>query len=384
MTKRKKTKFPGVQQRESESRRYKGRPDICFTIDYKDASGKRVRKDVGWTSEGFTAALAAEMRARLLHEAKTCETLGSTTPKKAPLFQEAWERYKKDWLIAQGKDHKEAQGLIRLYLEPLLEKPLDQITPYILDGLMNEMRGKGLSPQTIKHALALVRRVMRRMSLWGLYNGPMPFDKIALPKPDNARERFLTPQEAAALLDELKKRSRAVWLMALISLHCGLRLGEIARMRPEDIRMDERTIFIPQSKNGRSRHAVMTEAVAAALASYMAGMSGSDLVFPNSNGGMRKETPEVFFMAVKKLGLNGPADAPITDRRQRICFHSLRHTYASWLAKSGQGQLVIADRLGHHSLAMTNRYTHLMDETRRASAAAIDRIFHGEAPENQS
>lgn len=166
--------------------------------------------------------------------------------------------------------------------------------------------------------------------------------------------------------------------MALISLHCGLRFGEIAKLRWNDIRRDTMSIFIPDSKSGHARYSVMTREVADALADLPAGR-GSDLIFPTSSGVPMENVPKAYSQAVQALGFNDG----ITDRRQKVVFHTLRHTYASWLAKGGQGQLTIADRLGHRSLEMTKRYTHLMDETRQASADAISKIFHGQPPENQ-
>ena len=112
------------------------------------------------------------------------------------------------------------------------------------------MRQKGLSAQTIRHAVGMLGRVMLRMVKWQLYAGPLPFSEIRLPKTNNASERFLTPEEAQALLAELKKRSRQTWLMALISLHCGLRFGEIAALTHGDINHETMTIFIAESKNG--------------------------------------------------------------------------------------------------------------------------------------
>jgi integrase len=49
----------------------------------------------------------------------------------------------------------------------------------------------------------------------------------------------------------------------------------------------------------------------------------------------------------------------VTDRRQKITFHTLRHTFASWLAMQGTPLLTIKELLGHQSLAMTERYSHL-------------------------
>lgn len=386
MGKRKSTKFLGVQARESDDKRYKGRPDVCYTIDYRDATGKRIRKDVGWASQGFTAKLASEMRATLIHAARTKSAMGAIAmpgQDKAPVFREAWLLYKKDWLVANGKAVKSDEGLINGHLARFASCTLDQITAYELDRLMADMRSNGLSDQTIRHAVGLVRRIMRRMAKWGLYNGPLPFDALTMPKLNNSRERFLSPEESRALLEELGKRSPRVWLMALISLHCGLRFGEIARLRFGDVDFSGMSIFIAESKSGKSRYAVMTEDVKNGIALLPATRPG-DLLFPTKSGGIMDEIPDSFSRAVNKLKLNGPEDDRITDPRRRVVFHTLRHTYASWLAAGGQGQLTIADRLGHHSLEMTKRYTHLMDESRRASAETINKIFHGTPPESQS
>ena len=92
--------------------------------------------------------------------------------------------------------------LARCHLQELLPLPLDQITPYVLDQLMARMHAAGRSPQTIRHVISLVRRIMRRMAAWDLYDGPMPFRQVTLPRPDNARQRYLTPEEARLLLAE--------------------------------------------------------------------------------------------------------------------------------------------------------------------------------------
>lgn len=381
MGKRHSTRYPGVQARESEERIYKGKPDVCFTIDYRDATGKRIRKDIGWASQGFTATLANEIRLKLVHEAKMKVALGPhalIANSRVPSFQEAWERYKK-WLNANGKGIPET--IVKNYLMGFMTVPLNQITATRLEQLMEELAAKGLAPQTIRHAVGLIRRVMRRMVKWGYYNGTLPFDAIILPKVNNQRERFLTPEEARKLLAEIRRRSERTWLMTLISLHCGLRFGEIARMEWGHVNFSEMEIYIPESKNGCARHAIMTEAVAAALKSFP---QRGVLVFPTPAGGISDSISKAFFRAVEACGLNTlPQGGKITDRRQRVVFHTLRHTYASWLAKSGQSQFVIADRLGHHSLEMTYRYTHLGDASRKQTAGIIDGMFHDTLPENQ-
>ncbi|WP_304473596.1 site-specific integrase [uncultured Desulfovibrio sp.] len=388
MGKRKSTRYPGVQARESTERRWRGRPDVCYTIDYRDATGKRVRKDIGWASEGFSAALAAEMRSQAIHDAKVCAVTGeppAAAKKRAELtFAQAWKRYRQDWLVAKGKGTHADDARIRGLLKPFGALRLSEITAYRIDQFLGSLRRQGYAAATIRHAYSLLSRVIRRMVKWGLYSGPLPFDAIDLPPLNNVRERFLTPDEAHRLLDALYARSPKTWLMALISLHCGMRFGEVARLRWSDINMDTMTIYIPQAKNGRARHAVMTQELAEALAVWPRDKR-DDLLF-GWRGEPVKRPSETFFRVIDALGLNDTGETirradgtvervKIKDTRKRVVFHTLRHTYASWLALGGQTQLVIADRLGHRSLTMTQRYTHLMDDSRLASAEAISKAF---------
>ena len=67
---RKATRFDGVYQRPSRTKKYEGKPDVTYTIDYYDPhTGKRVRKTVGNRSQGITAEYANSVRQSLLSKA---------------------------------------------------------------------------------------------------------------------------------------------------------------------------------------------------------------------------------------------------------------------------------------------------------------------------
>jgi site-specific recombinase XerD len=65
----------------------------------------------------------------------------------------------------------------------------------------------------------------------------------------------------------------------------------------------------------------------------------------------------------------------IEDRRQMVSFHTLRHTFASWLAIQGTPILEIKELMGHNSLAMTERYAHLIPDQKRVSVARMEETF---------
>ena len=97
----------------------------------------------------------------------------------------------------------------------------------------------------------------------------------------------------------------------------------------------------------------------------------AELIFKNKSGKKIGEVSKTFLRTVKELGFN----RGIKDRRQKVSFHTLRHTFASWLAIQGTPILEIKELLGHASLAMTERYAHLIPNKKRDSVKKMEKAF---------
>ncbi len=110
----------------------------------------------------------------------------------------------------------------------------------------------------------------------------------------------------------------------------------------------------------------------------MASVENSELVFPSRNGKKRKQISKTFDRTIKELGLNNG----VRDRRQKLTFHSCRHTCASWLVQAGVPLFTVKEILGHSTIALTERYSHLAPSTFRQAAEAIEQA--GAIRENQS
>lgn len=140
MAERAKTKYQGVYTSESRTRRHNGKPDTGYVIDYYDAQGKRQRKTVGWASGGMTAALANQIRMRTINTARSEHAVPVEAADLAPredipalTFVQAWERYKRDWMEAQGKSTHNEESLVGSHLQEFRNLPLRELTPYRID-----------------------------------------------------------------------------------------------------------------------------------------------------------------------------------------------------------------------------------------------------------
>ncbi|MDR3362608.1 MAG: site-specific integrase [Desulfovibrio sp.] len=368
------TKHMGVYQREGEARRHDGKPDTCFYITYKQPNGKKVWEKIGWRSEKMTAALAAEIRAGRMQQIRFEEAavpIQMRRKETGMTFGEAWAIFDEKWLPNLKRPEMERQ-FYNLYLAPVLkDKPLKDITPLELEDLKTSLLAKGLAAASVRLIIGNVRRVYNKMTEWDLYSGPKPMDKVKMPKVDNARDRFLTADEAQTLLAAVAKRSPLWHDISLTSLHTGMRLSEVLGLRPQDVSLKSRLIHL-NGKTGR-RSIPMNDTLFEMFERVVAEKKDSPLLFPNTKGmqmGADSATNS-FARAVADAKLNPPN----VDRRHKVVFHTLRHTYCSWLAMEGVPLYVIGEMVGHSSMEMTKRYSHLCPDKKNQTVNLIQGIF---------
>jgi site-specific recombinase XerD len=79
------------------------------------------------------------------------------------------------------------------------------------------------------------------------------------------------------------------------------------------------------------------------------------LIFKSAKGGIIKEISKTYFKTVQELGFNENID----DNRKKCVFHTLRHSYASWLVMENTALYTVQKLMGHSTVAMTERYSHL-------------------------
>ena len=333
---------------------------------------------IGWKSQGYSAELARKIRNERIISMQHGEELPQEK-KKVPLFSDVWAKYK-TW--AEKNKSRGGRDDISLYLncleKPLADKRLNDISPLELERLKASLLKKEYSPATVKHCLVLIRQIFNKALVWNLYDGGNPIKGVKMPVVQNQRTRFLSHKEATTLLNELSAmQTPSLHDMALLSLYTGLRAGEIFNLKGNDLDFDNDLIKIIDPKNKTTRHAYMTSAVKEMLLRRKP-RTPEGLVFPDRNGKKIVAISQRFRLIVNKLGFN----KGITDRRQEITFHSLRHTFASWLAIQGESIITLKEMLGHKSTAMTERYSHLIPDHKRRAAELLENTFNSKQSKN--
>ncbi len=358
-----------VKRKECPKCGYVVKQDKTFRIS-ASFHGKRVRQAI----TGSNLQAAKEIAAKLKSELVSGEYY-DRRQKKVKFEEFAKEKY-----LPYTKDNKKKrtyeieEAFFDLWINPIIgNKTLDEISPFDIEKIKKEMMDKNKSPRTIEYALAIIRQVFNKAIEWGVFNGTNPTTRVKKPKKDNRRIRFLTKEEAQMLLDELKKHSMQDYEMAYISLYTGMRFGEIANLTWQDIDFKNDIITIKDPKNNTGRVAYITDNLKKLLIEKYnreKPQSLGELLFKQINGKKLIEISRTYNQVVNKLGLNDG----VTDPRNKVVFHTLRHTFASWLAIQGTPIYTIKELMGHKSLSMTERYSHLSPDAKRE---AVEKLSAG-------
>lgn len=397
-----KTNHKGVRYYEHATRKHGKKFDRYYAIRFR-VDNKLYEYGVGWLSEGIPDAIHKDEPGlgfedyclKLLRQYKgnIKTSTGPQSPKENRAIEKAkrtqfeqekikaekeavtFGKFFEDTYLPQAKaDKKEKsvereEGLFNVWIGPSLSKlPMKDVTPFHLEKLKRKMDDDGQSPRSVEYALSVIRQVFNTAKRLRMFEGENPTASVKFPKPDNGRMRFLTQKEATALLNYLKIHSADVHDITLLSLHCGLRFGEIAALTWQDVDLRKHVLTIRDAKAG-SRFAFLTEQAAEMLKSKERGKP-AEYIFTGRKGKL-KQISLTFAKAIDELKLNEGIDDP----RLQIVFHSCRHSYASWLIEQGQDLYTVQKLLGHKTNVMTQRYAHLTENKLRDAARALSQAL---------
>ena len=194
-----------------------------------------------------------------------------------------------------------------------------------------------------------------------------PFRKVTKPKEPRGRVRFLSDDERERLLVACKQ-SKAPYLypLVILAISTGARRGELLGLKWGDINFQRETAILHQTKNDERRSLPLTGSALEQMKKLASVRRiDSDLVFPDVTGRKPIEIRPDWERVLKEAGI------------EDFKFHDLRHSAASYLAMNGASLAEIAAVLGHKTLQMVKRYSHISDPHTASVVAKMNKKIFG-------
>jgi integrase len=284
-----------------------------------------------------------------------------TAESKKRTLAELIDRYIEQVLPTKPKSYKKQKSQLLWWRDKLGAYALADITPAKIaecrDFLLSEStsRGDKRSNSTVVRYLAALSHAFSIAVREWQWIEDSPVRKITKPKESRGRLRFLSDEERQLLLNECKQSKNShLYHIVLIALATGMRRGEILNLKWSDIDLEKDRIVLHETKNGEKRVVPVTPLLKEIFNRILEHSQKIDtFVFSNKHGNGPVDIRTAWQEALERT--------QISDFR----FHDLRHSCAERLITSGATLSEISEVLGHKTLSMVKRYSH-MSETHAA------------------
>lgn len=247
----------------------------------------------------------------------------------------------------------------------IMAAPIQHLTKQQIDSAVEVLRNKGTrKATTINKALAALRRVLESALAEGVVTHNAAKTCRTLAAKDSTQRAPFTLTEIRALIDH--KDTSDEWRGAIIiGAQTGLRLSDILSLSDKNIEGTRLTIVT--AKTGK--------AVTVPLTPLCIGWIGQRKgeFFPTLKAQQKGTTSTQFVRLMQKAGVAKEIELAGGTKAERT-FHSLRHTFASWLAEAGIHADVRQKLTGHSSSKIHQRYTH-HDEALDRAIEVMPKIF---------
>jgi integrase/recombinase XerD len=227
------------------------------------------------------------------------------------------------------------------------DRYLDEIDRQVLGDFISRRKQAGVMDATIRRDLAFLSSLCAMAVRWGwLGTNPVTaLNKRAL-KASRPRTRFLTPAELDQLLTATAEHIRPAIILAL---ETGLRKEELFSLTLSGIDFTRREIRLDHTKSGLPRRVPLSDKAIATIKVLLGQPQrpSTPYLFAKADGSRFVDMKNGFVAACKRAGLTG------------FRWHDLRHTFASWFVQGGGDLYHLSRILGHATVQMTTRYSHL-------------------------
>ncbi len=336
---------------------------MCFKLP----SGEYIRKSANTQNKKLAETIYAKQRVAVA-ENKYLDVKRESTLTFREFSESYLERhakpYKRSWESTDAV-------YIRFFNRSFGNVCLSSITQQLVERFLAEQRGRRIgtrkdgspwypSPARLNRLMTCLKTMFNKAVEWGELT-QSPCANIKKFKENNTITRFLTDEEMRKLYQFSSLELRQI---VTVLIHTGMRKGELQNLSWSDLDFERDFIKLTRTKNGKTRYIPMNQVVKRVLLQRRIEKESPIWVFP---GPLEKpyNFRKAFDTARKKAGLDD------------VRIHDLRHTFASHLCMKGAGLMEVKALLGHSSLEMTERYSHLTDRHKADAVARLEELPDG-------
>ena len=246
------------------------------------------------------------------------------------------------------------------YLNNILHKSPEEVSwDELRDYICWLQKSRDLSDRTINGAISKLR-------FFTLYVLHKPWDDTQLPmRRFDEYLPFVPSKEETwqfiSSMPDLKPKT-----MVTLMYSSGLRIGEVCRLRYEDVDRKHMRLHITHSKNRNDRYAILSKAALDLLTQYWFECGRPmGYLFPKQRG---EDRPIDTFYLSRHIH----AHEDMLGWERRLTCHSFRHAFGTHLYENGTDLLTIKALMGHKSLNSTTIYVHLSSDSIRQTVSPLD------------
>ncbi|MGV9006326.1 MAG: tyrosine-type recombinase/integrase [Brevundimonas sp.] len=328
---------------------------------YKELSGRQCQHKICRAGD-LSAAAARKQAEKLRSRVATGDYPGAAKAlaRSIPPYSELSAMHLADAKLHQ-RSYSTTEMYVRRHIVPKWGKVrLTDIETRGVAQWLADKRDEGLAPATVEKLRVILGRSFELGRRWGIPGAEQNPTRGVVRKPlNNARERFLTAEEAgrlkAAVAASQNPQLQHIVGMLLLT---GARVRELLDARWEHVDVERQSWLIPTSKTGKPRH-VPLSAAAVVIIEALPRFKDCPWLVPNPDTLMP-------FVSIK----HGWQRAIKVAKLPGLRIHDLRHSAASFMVNSGVDLFAVGKVLGHASYQSTQRYAHLANDTLLAAVEA--------------
>jgi integrase/recombinase XerD len=239
--------------------------------------------------------------------------------------------------------------------KPLAETGAEEVRDYLLHLVQVRRVSRSARGQALGALRFLTRKVLGR---------PSELDRIPMPKRGRPLPAVLSREEVEGLIRSAGHPTREALIMLLYS--AGLRVGEVVRLRPEDLQPERGLLLVRRGKGRKDRFTLLSDRALRTVRRHWKLQLPSPWLFPGSQPEAHI-TPRTVQKVVQATGRRAGIERKVTP-------HVLRHSFATHLLEAGTDLRYIQMLLGHASTRTTEIYTHVSQRDLARIRSPLDEL----------